>query len=51
MDIYICTLADFEPVKQLVLIGGPDDDVIVPWESRLGVAVLCVTDALPRIYT
>ncbi len=25
---------NFERIEQLVLIGGPDDGVITPWQSR-----------------
>ena len=42
--LLMASLADFKPVKRLVLIGGPDDGVVVPWESRSGcVAYIQVT--------
>ena len=52
--LLMASLADFKPVKRLVLVGGPDDRVVTPWESRLGVTSFCVTtsvltDALPYI--
>ena len=33
--VIMAILADFKPVQRLVLVGGPDDNWLMPWQSRL----------------
>ncbi|XP_078808340.1 lysosomal thioesterase PPT2-like isoform X1 [Oryzias latipes] len=37
---------NFLRIKKLVLIGGPDDDVIIPWQSRYLRSHLCISNIM-----
>ena len=44
---YVDYKKNFLRLNRIVLIGGPDDGVITPWESRYKIFVFFVCDNFP----